>query len=158
MIKNGNFLEYDLLQGALHQCSVEIAHCQVCHSIVTIQASGFGLISEQRNVIIHFLYSYFCLRKCCSITAKSAFLRERMMSMWSRVLCARTLQLESHFSEVLGCCLGAVGTRISSTLMLVTSFPRRSCCWTLGTVVVAVWDLADMVILVIDVSCIMALS
>lgn len=62
MIKNGNFLEYNLLQGTLHHCSVEIAHCQVCHIIVTNQPPGLGLISEQRNVITHFLYSYFCLR------------------------------------------------------------------------------------------------
>lgn len=110
-------------------------------------------------VIIHFLYSCFCLRKCCSITSKSAFLRERMMSIWSEVSCAWALQLESHFSEVFCCCSGAVGIRISFTPMLMTSFPRICCCWTLGTVVTG-WLRCgrETVNLVISVSCITALT
>jgi len=103
---------------------------------------GSGLISEQRNVIRHFFYSYFWLKKCCSIT-KSAVLRQRMMSIQSRVLCVSSLQLGSHISQVLTCCLRAVRTRISSTLMPVTSFPRSCCCWPFRTVVLAVWDLED---------------
>lgn len=54
MIKNGNFLEYNLLQRNCHQCSMETAHCPLGGQCLTVQTPGSELISELKDIIMHF--------------------------------------------------------------------------------------------------------